>query len=416
MSDTAIKVVDLSKKYNLGAINTGSFSEDLRKGWAKISGKKDPTLSIGVNPNLKEYWALKNINFEIKKGDSVGIIGKNGAGKSTLLKILSRVTTPTTGSINLNGRIASLLEVGTGFHPDLSGRENIFMNGAILGMSQNEIKTKLDEIIDFSGIQQYIDTPVKRYSSGMYVRLAFAVAAHLESDILIVDEVLAVGDAEFQKKCIGKMNTVSKNEGRTIIFVSHNLSSVLLLCKTAIYLNSGNLISHGKASDITDLYITESSKNYYSPDKNSDVYFDNILLHNQLKIAKTEFYVGETVILLFNLIINNRPPNIEISIDIHDKYEDLIAHISNYDDDSMSLESLPEDRNQFSFEVQLKNVNFSPGNYKVSLWSGSAYGNTFVYANNCISFNLHQDIGFIKRTNNYPSHAKTVISSTWSFA
>src|SRR6476660_3520748 len=233
---SAIKVENLSKAYQLGVIGTGTLGNDLKRWYARTRGKEDPFLKIGesndrtVKGESDVVWSLKDINFEINQGDAVGIIGKNGAGKSTLLKLLSRVTSPTTGEIKVKGRIASLLEVGTGFHPELSGRENIYLNGAILGMRKKEITRKLDEIIDFSGVERYVDTPVKRYSSGMYVRLAFAVAAHLESEILIVDEVLAVGDAEFQKKCLGKMGDISKGEGRTILFVSHNLASVKNLC------------------------------------------------------------------------------------------------------------------------------------------------------------------------------------------
>jgi len=206
-----IKVENISKAYQLGSFGTGTISRDLERFWAQLRGKEDPFLKIGeLNDRTKKgksniVWSLKDINFEVNQGDTIGIVGRNGAGKSTLLKILSRVTSPTTGAIKIKGRVASLLEVGTGFHPELSGRDNIFLNGAILGMRKSEIKRKFDEIVDFAGVERYIDTPVKRYSSGMYVRLAFAVAAHLESEILIVDEVLAVGDAEFQKKCLGKM-------------------------------------------------------------------------------------------------------------------------------------------------------------------------------------------------------------------
>ena len=222
MSDTVIKVENLSKQYRLGVVGTGTITHDLNRWWHKVRGKEDPYLKIGeandraITGGSEYVWALKDINFEVKQGEVLGIIGKNGAGKSTLLKLLSRVTTPTTGEIKAKGRIASLLEVGTGFHPELTGRENIFLNGAILGMTKVEIKVKLDEIIDFSGTTRYVDTPVKRYSSGMRVRLAFAVAAFLEPEILIVDEVLAVGDAEFQKKAIGKMQEVAKGEGRTV--------------------------------------------------------------------------------------------------------------------------------------------------------------------------------------------------------
>src|SRR6201996_5581995 len=242
-----IKIENLSKVYQLGEIGTGTLSRDLERFWAKMRGKEDPFLKIGEeNVQSKKgtsdiVWSLKDINFDIEQGDAVGIIGRNGAGKSTLLKILSRVTSPTTGSIKVKGRIASLLEVGTGFHPELTGRENIYLNGAILGMRKAEIKKKFDAIVDFAGVERYVDTPVKRYSSGMYVRLAFAVAAHLESEILIVDEVLAVGDAEFQKKCLGKMGEVSKGEGRTVLFVSHNMTSIISLCNNAILLSNGTL-------------------------------------------------------------------------------------------------------------------------------------------------------------------------------
>src|SRR5215210_2371471 len=247
----AIKVENLSKLYRLGQIGTGSIAHDVNRWWHTIRGKEDPYLKIGeTNDRTKTgnsayVWSLKDINFEIQQGDAVGIIGRNGAGKSTLLKILSRVTSPTTGKVKAKGRIASLLEVGTGFHPELSGRENIFLNGAILGMRKAEIKKRFDEMVDFAGVERYIDTPVKRYSSGMYVRLAFAVAAYLESEILIVDEVLAVGDAEFQRKCLGKMNDVSKGEGRIILFVSHNMTSISNLCKKVIILENGLIPYNG---------------------------------------------------------------------------------------------------------------------------------------------------------------------------
>lgn len=258
---TVIKVENLFKQYRLGSVGTGSLAHDLNRTWSRVRGKEDPYLKIGdVNDRTQkgssEYvWALKDINFDVKQGEVLGIIGRNGAGKSTLLKILSRTTTPTTGSVKIKGRVASLLEVGTGFHPELSGRENVFLNGAILGMSKTEIKRKFDEIIDFSGVERYIDTPVKRYSTGMYVRLAFGVAAHLESEILIVDEVLAVGDAEFQKKCLGKMQDVSNKEGRTVLFVSHSMDAVMRLCTHAIILKNGSLQAQGNTAYIIDAYL-----------------------------------------------------------------------------------------------------------------------------------------------------------------
>jgi lipopolysaccharide transport system ATP-binding protein len=259
---TSIKVENISKIYRLGQIGTGTISRDLQRWFTtSVLGKEDPFLKIGqTNDRTTKgesdvVYSLQDINFEIEQGDAVGIIGRNGAGKSTLLKILSRVTSPTTGRIQVKGRVASLLEVGTGFHPELTGRENIYLNGAILGMRKKEITRKLDEIIDFSGVERYIDTPVKRYSSGMYVRLAFAVAAHLESEILIVDEVLAVGDAEFQKKCLGKMGHVSKGDGRTVLFVSHNMAAVKTLCNKAIILQNGQMIYNGDTNTAISKYL-----------------------------------------------------------------------------------------------------------------------------------------------------------------
>ncbi|HEY5326203.1 MAG TPA: ABC transporter ATP-binding protein [Mucilaginibacter sp.] len=259
-----IKVENISKAYQLGNFGTGTISRDLERFWARIRGKEDPFLKIGeLNDRTKKgesdiVWSLKDINFEVEQGDAVGIIGRNGAGKSTLLKILSRVTSPTSGSVKAKGRIASLLEVGTGFHPDLSGRENIYLNGAILGMRKAEIKRKFDEIVDFAGVERYIDTPVKRYSSGMYVRLAFAVAAHLEAEILVVDEVLAVGDAEFQKKCLGKMGDVSKGEGRTVLFVSHNMGSIRQLCDKGMLLSNGEIAFNGGTETTIKNYMSNS--------------------------------------------------------------------------------------------------------------------------------------------------------------
>ena len=266
MKQLAIQAENISKQYRLGQVGTGTLSHDLNRFWHKIRGNEDPYLKIGEandrsQKSASEYvWSLRDINFEIEQGDAVGIIGRNGAGKSTLLKLLSKVTKPTTGQFKVNGRIASLLEVGTGFHPEMTGRENIYLNGAILGMRRHEITRKFDEIVDFSGVGGYIDTPVKRYSSGMYVRLAFAVAAHLESEILIVDEVLAVGDAEFQKKCLGKMGDVSKGEGRTVLFVSHNMAAIQNLCNTGMLFENGTLIEAGHIKQVIDGYMVLNSK------------------------------------------------------------------------------------------------------------------------------------------------------------
>lgn len=290
-SNIAIRAENISKQYRLGEVGTGTLMHDLNRTWARLRGKEDPFLKIGesndrsVKGESDYVWSLKDINFEIEKGDAVGIIGRNGAGKSTLLKLLSRVTKPTTGHFEVNGRIASLLEVGTGFNPEMTGRENIFLNGAILGMRRQEIKRKFDEIVDFAGVERYIDTPVKRYSSGMYVRLAFAVAAHLESEILIVDEVLAVGDAEFQKKCLGKMGDVSKGEGRTVLFVSHNLAAVKELCNKGLILQNGQTIFGGEIYDAVLKYQTlfNTTRNYsYDLGK-------NVLIENEnIQITKFE--------------------------------------------------------------------------------------------------------------------------------
>jgi lipopolysaccharide transport system ATP-binding protein len=263
MSDVILKVENVSKLYRLGTVGTGTFGGDVQRFWkTKILGQEDPFLKVGqtndrTSKEKAEFvWALQDINFEVKRGEVLGIIGKNGAGKSTLLKLLSRITSPTTGSIKSAGRMASLLEVGTGFHPELTGRENIFLNGAILGMTKKEIQSKFDEIVDFSGCEMYIDTPTKRYSSGMTVRLGFAVAAFLDPEILVVDEVLAVGDAEFQKKAIGKMQDISNGEGRTVLFVSHNMESILSLCPKSILMNNGTIIEINSTNSIIDKYLT----------------------------------------------------------------------------------------------------------------------------------------------------------------
>ncbi|SKB60157.1 lipopolysaccharide transport system ATP-binding protein [Salegentibacter holothuriorum] len=265
-----LKAENISKQYRLGTVGTGTLGDDLKRWWYSVRGKEDPFLKVGgVNDRsakaTEDYiWGLRDINFEVKQGEVLGIIGKNGAGKSTLLKLLSRVTSPTTGSIKTKGRIASLLEIGTGFHPELTGRENIFMNGAVLGMTRAEIKNKLDEIIAFSGCEMYIDTPVKRYSSGMTVRLGFAVAAHLEPEILVVDEVLAVGDAEFQKKAIGKMQDLSTGEGRTVIFVSHNMASIQNLCTRVMLMNNGQNEKIGFTDEVVDYYLEKFRNTFVS--------------------------------------------------------------------------------------------------------------------------------------------------------
>jgi lipopolysaccharide transport system ATP-binding protein len=294
MKNLAIKAENISKQYRLGEVGTGTLSHDLNRFWSKFRGKEDPYLKIGeandrASKGTSDYvWSLRDINFEVEQGDAVGIIGRNGAGKSTLLKLLSKVTKPTTGGFKVNGRIASLLEVGTGFNPEMTGRENIYLNGSILGMRRHEITRKFDEIVDFSGVERYIDTPVKRYSSGMYVRLAFAVAAHLESEILIVDEVLAVGDAEFQKKCIGKMGDVSKGEGRTVLFVSHNMAAVKSLCNNGIVLNKGIIEHVGEINSCVSLYLGVGNKGNANTKSFDDIAVKDVFNFKQIAIKGTE--------------------------------------------------------------------------------------------------------------------------------
>lgn len=289
---TILLAENISKQYRLGLVGTGTISHDLNRWWHRIRGKQDPYLKVGESNDRSTkaesnyVWALSDINFEVKEGEVLGIIGKNGAGKSTLLKILSRVTNPTTGEIKTKGRIASLLEVGTGFHPELTGRENIYLNGAILGMTRSEIKLKEDEIIEFSGCERYVDTPVKRYSSGMRVRLAFAVAAHLEPDILVIDEVLAVGDAEFQKKAIGKMQDISNTDGRTVLFVSHNMAAIKNLCTRAIVLEHGRVVFEGTQNDAVNHYLSaEKERNKISLEQRTDRQGNQ-----KLKVVEVSFF------------------------------------------------------------------------------------------------------------------------------
>lgn len=336
----ALKAENISKQYRLGQVGTGTLTHDLNRFWHKVRGKEDPYLKIGeandrsAKGNSEYVWSLQNINFEIEQGDAVGIIGRNGAGKSTLLKLLSKVTKPTTGKIYTNGRIASLLEVGTGFHPEMTGRENIYLNGAILGMTKKEITRKFDEIVDFSGVERYIDTPVKRYSSGMYVRLAFAVAAHLESEILIVDEVLAVGDAEFQKKCLGKMGDVTKGEGRTILFVSHNMAAIKSLCNKGILLQNGKLTFNGGVNDCLDKYLVssfDSTKSKVSEIVNrtgsQQIIFSDIYIENQNGDIVDSIFTGQDLRLVIILNSTQDIDNVDVGISFHDKFDDTLSYI-----------------------------------------------------------------------------------------
>jgi len=333
MAETVIKVENISKQYRLGITGTGSMAHDLNRWWHTVRGKEDPYLRIGetndrTKSGVSDYvWALQDISFDVKHGEVMGIVGRNGAGKSTLLKILSRTTAPSKGKIKVRGRIASLLEVGTGFHPELSGRDNIFLNGSILGMTAKEIKRKFDEIVDFAGVERYIDTPVKRYSSGMYVRLAFAVAAHLEPEILVVDEVLAVGDVEFQNKCLGKMKEVSTKEGRTVLFVSHNMAAVNTLCDKAVLLKYGKLAKTGTATDIVSYYMNDLKQEvpqmYRAPESKSGnaIVFEKVYVTNAAGEPVGEYALEEQVTIHLEISNRNWDRDFSIGISINDMNE-----------------------------------------------------------------------------------------------
>jgi lipopolysaccharide transport system ATP-binding protein len=327
MSKIAIDVADLSKAYDLGTISSGTLSRDLSSAWARFRGKDDPNSRITADNDLNtvngvgRVWALRDINLKVNQGEVLGIIGKNGAGKSTLLKILSRITSPTNGNAKIRGRIASLLEIGTGFHPELTGRENIYLNGAIMGMTRKEISTKLDAIIDFSGIEKYIDTPVKRYSSGMGVRLGFSVAAHLDPEILLIDEVLAVGDAEFQKKCLGKIENIA-SKGRTVLFVSHLMTAIRSLCNRAILLDKGKLIFDGKVDDTVNHYTSKTLENF-TLSKNFTITQNNISLI-KIAISKKEIISGEGFRLEFSF---EKKDNSDYMSDISFHLVDEFGHL-----------------------------------------------------------------------------------------
>ncbi len=377
MSNIALEVENISKQYRLGEIGTGTLSHDLNRLWARVRGKDDPFLQVGEkNDRTKKsdsdyVWALKDVNFKVEQGDAVGIIGRNGAGKSTLLKLLSKVTAPTTGDIKVRGRIASLLEVGTGFHPEMTGRENIYLNGAILGMTKKEIKRKFDEIVDFSGVERYIDTPVKRYSSGMYVRLAFAVAAHLESEILIVDEVLAVGDAEFQKKCLGKMGDVSKGEGRTVLFVSHNMGAVRNLCNTGIFMEMGTVKYIGNVEDTVNKYlenklnkinrITDFEKFKLKQNPYLTLTEIKITDHNS-NLLSSYLPVNYNAKLFIRFFVEELHPSISIGFSVFDNEENIIFRATDRD---VQMPKYNLGENEIFFEIPAHLLN--EGDYLISI-------------------------------------------------
>lgn len=416
MRDIVMNINNVSKQYRLGVIGTGTLSHDLNRWWHNIRGKKDPYLKIGsknVLDNVDDefVWAINNINLKVNKGDVLGIVGKNGAGKSTLLKILSRVTSPTTGNIKIKGRIASLLEVGTGFHPELTGKENVFLNGAILGMTKKEITNKFDEIVEFSGLKKYINTPVKRYSSGMYVRLAFAVAAHLEPEILVVDEVLAVGDAEFQRKAIGKMKDVSSS-GRTVLFVSHNLAAVEQLCSRAILIEQGTITYDGSVSEVLSRYRKSTAgSNGLKRNGSGQVKFKDFQLQNKNNEPIEEVLLGDSVFIKTDIHFTEDVDKAELSIDIRNDSNEFICHISN-DDNGFNLKDY-KSGDEKKLLIEIKNISLSPGNYFLSLWLGNRYG-TFDYLQNAITLKIGQGQNFIQRPYPYDKRSKTVLQSSWT--
>jgi lipopolysaccharide transport system ATP-binding protein len=378
---SVIKVENLSKQYRLGDVGTGTISHDVNRWWHKIRGKEDPYLKIGdandrASKGESDYvWALKDINFEVKQGEVLGIIGRNGAGKSTLLKILSRTTAPTTGSVKIKGRVASLLEVGTGFHPELSGRDNIFLNGAIMGMTRREIQSKFDEIVDFAGVERYIDTPVKRYSSGMYVRLAFAVAAHLEPEILIVDEVLAVGDAEFQKKCLGKMKDVSERQGRTVLFVSHNMGFVKSLCTEGLFFQNGILYFMGNIDQTIVRYIdtdqiptSQFQLESFIKQMNDDVIQVKSIELLQNNLAFNNVNPNEVVKIIYKYTVKKHIYGLRIGFDLIDVKSDIVVFRSFHDD----LDDLHSkiDPGHYELESEIFSNILNPGTYKIIILIG----------------------------------------------
>jgi len=357
MGDIAIKVDNISKLYTIGDTSSGSLRETIVSAFRKRNSDK-----------TEDFWALKDISFEVKKGEAIGIIGKNGAGKSTLLKVLSRITEPSTGRIEINGRVSSLLEVGTGFHPELTGRENIFLNGTILGMSRNEVKNKFDEIVSFSGVAKFLDTPVKRYSSGMKVRLAFAVAAHLEPEILIIDEVLAVGDAEFQKKCLGKMQDVA-GEGRTILFVSHNMTAVKQLCSKGVLLEQGQSVATGDIQHIVDLYleknktINQGHSVSFEEDSNKDFQLLSANLTDKNSTSKALFECEEEIYLSLQCKLSKPIPGLYGYLTVKDSNENLLIETDTLDNLPNVLESLPMGINELVIKIPKRIL--APGQYFV---------------------------------------------------
>ena len=400
MGNVAIEFNNICKQYRLGVIGTGTLSRDLNRWWALFRGKEDPYLRIGDENNRTQkassgyVWALKDIDFKVEEGDVVGIIGKNGAGKSTLLKLLSRVTTPTIGDIRVKGRIASLLEVGTGFHPEMTGRENVYMNGSIMGMTKAEITRKLDEIIDFAGVEKYIDTPVKRYSSGMTVRLGFSIAAHLEPEILVVDEVLAVGDAEFQKKAIGKMQDVSRGGKRTVLFVSHNMAAIRNLCHNGVVLNNGKIEFIGQVEECIDQYMQLCNKGeYYTSLKdakregkcNGKVRFIDIAFLNKAD-SPISPRCGTYLKIRVKLVANQDVKNCLIGLGIRDLFGNPMMSFPT----DMTIGNMSFMMGEHIMDLEIPKLPLTGGSYRISLSAGID-GEFADFLLNTIKFDVYDD-------------------------
>ncbi len=395
--EAVIQVEDVSKQYRLGVVNSKTFKEDVQRKFYKIVRGTDPYLEQGsendrsTKSTTNFSWSLKDINFEINQGDIVGIVGNNGAGKSTLLKILSRVTTPTSGTVRIKGRVASLLEVGTGFHPELTGKENIFLNGAIMGMSKYEIESKLDEIIEFAGVERYIDTPVKRYSSGMYVRLAFAVAAHLEPEILIVDEVLAVGDIEFQKKCLGKMKDVSSH-GRTVIFVSHNIAAIRSFCDKGIYLKNGKIEAQGSMDEVLKIYLESNADMTLSGEYKKENLEGKSVELVAAKVCKERgellniFEISENIHIFLEINNLNQLPGVYGYIQVVNSEEDVFIESDSKDFGDNIVEKFEIGLN--SVELTISKYVLPIGNYKLYVSFASMYSNHNTWSIDCPGYVL----------------------------
>jgi lipopolysaccharide transport system ATP-binding protein len=408
---TVISIEHLSKLYRLGEIGTGTLSNDLKVWWAKARGKRNPLATIDTmeqeSADRQEIWALKDVNFQIRQGEVLGIIGRNGAGKSTLLKVLSRITAPSSGQVKVKGRIASLLEVGTGFHPELTGRDNIYLNGAILGMSRSEVRKKFDEIVDFSEVEKFVDTPVKRYSSGMYVRLAFAVAAHLEPEIMMVDEVLAVGDTEFQNKCLGKMGDVAKG-GRTVLFVSHNMAAVQSLCTHGVVMDHGRLLFQGNIDECVAAYVS-GQKNHHSTWKRSDG------VKKQLTIDEVSTYLtGQQPKHLLHVAVNLRSyqphKSAFMCIDITNAMGSTIMQAT-----PRLQPFISHDNSQHTCEVEIDLPPLVPGRYSVTVWVGNHNASTIDEVENCVYFDVDDPPTIGRIFPYHPNHGFIVPMSKVSY-